>query len=134
MKLNEDELRKKFEDWFEADAMPLEAGWFKRDSNFPDLYNDSCVEHSWDGFKAGWDSSVESEVCMRPVETAPKDGTYVLLFGDSGYIGTPLRCEVCKYDAEFRPKQPWVNHAGNSFLDGGAFARFWMPLPEVPND
>ena len=71
---------------------------------------------------------------LRPIETAPKDGTYVLLFGDSGYIGTPLRCEVCKYDAEFRPKQPWVNHAGNSFLDGGAFARFWMPLPEVPND
>ena len=65
----------------------------------------------------------------RPIETAPLDGTYVILFGPSGYIGTPLRCEVCKYDAEFRPHNPWINHAGDAFTDGGEPATHWMPLP-----
>lgn len=65
----------------------------------------------------------------RPMSSAPTDGRYVLLFGPSGYIGTPLRCEVCRYDAEYRPRQPWVNHASNSFEDGGAPATGWMPCP-----
>lgn len=65
----------------------------------------------------------------QPIETAPKDGTWLLLAGPSGYISTPLRVEVCHYDAEFRPLQPWVNHAGDSFLDGGNAPTAWMPLP-----
>jgi hypothetical protein len=65
----------------------------------------------------------------RPLTTAPHDGTYVLLAGPSGYIGTPLRVEVCKYDAEFRPRQPWVNYAGDSFTEGGSEPTLWMPLP-----
>lgn len=69
---------------------------------------------------------------MRPIETAPKDGTYILLFGPSGYITTPLRCEVCRYDDEYRPLQPWVNHADNSFLDGGGAPTHWMPFPDYP--
>jgi hypothetical protein len=54
VKLDENKLRKLFEEWFEADAMPCEADWFKRDAQFPDMYKESTVEHSWDGFKAGW--------------------------------------------------------------------------------
>lgn len=67
----------------------------------------------------------------QPIETAPKDGTYILLAGPSGYINTPLRVEVCKYDAEHRPHRLWVNHASDSFLDGGEAPTHWMPLPEV---
>lgn len=66
----------------------------------------------------------------QPIETAPKDGTYILLAGPSGYTTTPLRVEVCCYDAEYRPRQPWVNHANDSFMDGGAAPTLWMPLPE----
>ena len=66
----------------------------------------------------------------RPIETAPRDGTYVILFGPSGYTTTPLRAEVCRYDAEYRPRQPWVNHANDSFEDGGGPPTCWMPLPD----
>lgn len=65
----------------------------------------------------------------QPIETAPRDGTYIILAGPSGYVTTPLRCEVCKFDFEFRPRQPWINHAGDSFLDGGGPPTCWMALP-----
>lgn len=68
----------------------------------------------------------------QPIETAPRDGTFILVAGPSGYITTPLRVEVCKCDMRFRPLQPWVNHAGDSFVDGGAAPIFWAPLPEIP--
>ncbi len=67
-----------------------------------------------------------------PIETAPRDRTYILLAGPSGYGTTPLRVEVCRYDADFRPLQPWVNHANDSFLDGGDAPTHWMPLPPPP--
>lgn len=60
----------------------------------------------------------------RPIETAPDDGTYIILFGPSGYTTTPLRAEVCHYDAA------WVNHSGDSFLDGGGPPTCWLPLPD----
>lgn len=69
---------------------------------------------------------------LQSIKTAPRDGTYILLFGPSGYSGTPLRCHVCKYDAKYRPLQPWVDFAGDSFLDDGDPPIYWMPLPEIP--
>lgn len=68
---------------------------------------------------------------LKPIETAPKDGSYILLFGPSGYIGTPLRCEVCHYDPEYKPLQPWVNHACNAFTDSGEAPTHWAPLPTL---
>ena len=67
----------------------------------------------------------------QPIETAPKDGTWILLAGPSGYCSTPLRVEVCRYDDIYRPLQPWVNHAGDSFLDGGPDPTYWLPLPKI---
>lgn len=64
---------------------------------------------------------------LRPIETAPRDGTFILLFGDSGYTTTPLRCEVgrwCDY------KNRWNDHGGDSFTDGGSPPTHWLPLPE----
>lgn len=66
---------------------------------------------------------------LLPIETAPKDGTYIILFGDSGYKTTPLRCEVCRYDAQYRPLSPWVNHSNDSFEDGGGAPKFWTHIP-----
>ncbi len=68
---------------------------------------------------------------LRPISTAPLDGEYVLVFGHSGYTTTPLRCEVCKYDAEYSPRTPWVNHSNDSFEDGGGIPEFWLPLPSL---
>lgn len=68
---------------------------------------------------------------LRPIETAPKDGTFILLFGDSGYVTTPLRCAVCRYYPEYRPLSPWQTHSNDSFEDGGGPPLYWLPLPPV---
>ena len=79
----------------------------------------------------GQRNALREAIKLQPIATAPRDGTYVLLFGPSGYTTTPLRCEVCRYDAEYRPRQPWVNHSNDSFLDGGEAPTHWMPLPGI---
>ena len=66
---------------------------------------------------------------LRPMKDAPLDGTYILFFADSGYSTVPLRCEVCHYDAEYRPLSPWVNHSNDSFEDGGGRSVGLLPLP-----
>lgn len=74
--------------------------------------------------------SLCSDGSWRHIGTAPRNKTYILLAGPSGYTGTPLRVEVCKYDADLRPRQPWVTYSGDSFLDSGGPPTHWMPLPK----
>jgi len=73
---------------------------------------------------------------LQPIETAPRDGSYILLFGPSGYITTPLRCEVGYFDVEsafkaVHPNTQWRNHANNWFMDGGSEPTHWLPLPKL---
>lgn len=75
--------------------------------------------------------SIASTDTWQPIATAPKDGRYIILAGPSGYITTSLRAEICRYDAEYRPLQPWVNHANDSFMDGGPAPTHWLPLPTM---
>jgi hypothetical protein len=67
----------------------------------------------------------------RPIETAPRDGTFILLAGPSGYVTTPLRVEVGRYLPRHRPLNPWQNHANDSFTDGGPLPTHWLPLPQI---
>lgn len=67
---------------------------------------------------------------LQPIETAPKDGRFIILFGPSGYTTTPLRCEVCRWYPEYRPKDPWQNHSNDSFRDGGEAPTYWAELPK----
>ena len=71
---------------------------------------------------------------LRPIETAPKDGTYVLLFGPSGYFTTPLRCDVARWDAEYRPRDPWVTYSNECFSSSGQPPTHWMPLPTISEE
>ena len=73
------------------------------------------------------------QIKLNPIGTAPRDGTYILLFGDSGYNGTPLRAHVGHYDAEYRPRSPWVTHSQDSFLDDGGEPKWWLPMPVKPD-
>jgi hypothetical protein len=69
---------------------------------------------------------------MNPMSTAPKDGTFIVLFINSGYTTTPFRCEVARYYPQYRPLQPWQNHANDSVFDGGGNDNDlvgWMPVP-----
>lgn len=68
----------------------------------------------------------------QPIETAPKDGTWVLLRGNSGYIRTPYRVAVGCDDAEYRPLSPWQTSERRSFTDDGGAPTHWMPLPDPP--
>jgi hypothetical protein len=66
---------------------------------------------------------------LKPIDTCPKDGSYFLAWGPSGYNTTPMRCEVCHWDAEYRPLNPLQTHSNDAFTDGGAPATHWSPLP-----
>lgn len=77
---------------------------------------------------------VESFSGLRPIATAPKDGTFILLFGPSGYTGTPLRAEVGRFVMHYNQSRGgWRNHSNDSFEDGGAAPTHWMPIPEQDN-
>jgi hypothetical protein len=76
------------------------------------------------------DLSGNEEIQLRPIETAPMNGTYIVIYGPSGYTGTPLHSSVGKFDPEYRPY--WVTHSGDAFSDCGGEATYWHPLPVIP--
>ncbi len=63
-----------------------------------------------------------------PIETAPRDGTYVLLAGPSGYITTPLRAHVGRWGTTYKENR-WITHSNDDFTDDGEEPTLWMPLP-----
>lgn len=102
------------------------SSWPNHDG-FLNAYGTAFADGFMRGFRVRDDMSKTAG--WQPLETAPRDGTYILLAGPSGYMGTPLRVEVCRHDAGYHPLQPWVNYANNSFMDGGEAPTCWMPLP-----
>jgi hypothetical protein len=50
--MSEDKLREQFEVWYEADSMPSESNWFKRDDQYPDEYHYLATQISWGGFQS----------------------------------------------------------------------------------
>jgi hypothetical protein len=48
------ECRKAFEEWFEADAMPLESDWFRKDADGD--YAQTHVDQSWSAWQAAWNA------------------------------------------------------------------------------
>lgn len=62
------------------------------------------------------------------IETAPRDGTFILLAGDSGYVGTPLRVSVGRQIPNYKIGR-WLTHSGDAFTDDGEEPTLWMPLP-----
>lgn len=51
--MNKKIIHKKFEEWYEADAMPLESNWFKRDPKYSDDYDNGTTQTAWEGWQAG---------------------------------------------------------------------------------
>jgi hypothetical protein len=68
----------------------------------------------------------EQSIRWQPITTAPRDGTFVIVAGDSGYLTTPLRAEICRSSGG-----AWRNHANDLFTDGGADPLYWIPLPTL---
>ena len=65
---------------------------------------------------------------MQPINTAPKDGSYIILWGDSGFSGTTLRCTVGKYISSYK-HSPWRDYGNDAFTDTGSEPTHWSPLP-----
>jgi len=59
----------------------------------------------------------------QKIETAPLDGRFILVAGNSGYFSTPLRAEICQWE-----RDGWRNHAHDWFTDGGPDAILWAEL------
>lgn len=64
---------------------------------------------------------------LQPIASAPKDGSYILVAGPSGYGSMPLRFEACKWS-----DGNWRNHGYDHYSDGGGEPVWWMPLPKAP--
>ncbi len=84
------------------------------------------------GMAQGLALELVAALTPQPINKTTPRGRYLLVFGDSGYVTTDYRVEVCRHDAEFRPRSPWVNHANDAFTDGGPAPTLWMELPPLP--
>lgn len=67
---------------------------------------------------------------VQPISTAPKDGTFIIVFGPSGYTSVPIRCEVCRWEGERRSAN-WRTYGGDAFTDSGEEPTHWMPIPRT---
>ena len=67
----------------------------------------------------------------RRIESAPKDGTQVLLVGGSGM----LKPKTTYITGAYLPvKTAWCDDQGSRLSEMGFTPTHWMPLPEAPND
>lgn len=67
----------------------------------------------------------ERQGLWRPIETAPKDGTRILVFAD----GHP---ETMRYRADRSEAFPWMDDGGHSSWRAD-IPTHWMPLPPPAN-
>lgn len=79
-------------------------------------------------------AEMEEKMFLQPIETAPKDGTWILLFGPSGYREPEIRCTVGCWSGPL-PYPPysehWQTHNGSKFEYENCLATHWCPIPDV---
>lgn len=75
----------------------------------------------------------------RSLEHAPRDGTYVELRGDSGYLGYPYRIMIARYEKErghknwtqqFNDLRCWRTVAGDLCTDDGEMPTHFREIQE----
>lgn len=64
----------------------------------------------------------------QPIETAPKDGTFIYLLGDSGYISYPVRIRIGRWLEGFRDH--WLTIGDDAFEDDGGPPTHWRPITD----
>ena len=66
----------------------------------------------------------------KPIETAPKDGTLILVKGNSGYMTHRTFIQTAYYDAAFRPLDPWIDVTTTCLSYCGYVPLYWTELTE----
>ncbi len=125
----QDDLRKCFEN-FTKPGMIVATNKKMSEAELKQQVEEIVKQHSANGLPFIHEPVQNGTIKLRPIETAPRDGRYILLFGDSGYVTTPLRCSVGRYVPDYRPKNPWQTHSNDAFTDDGGLPTHWAPLPE----
>lgn len=74
----------------------------------------------------------------QPIETAPKDGTWVLVYGDGADDEAEQRKIAVAQFTNYLNGRTTDWHWQFAWYDGGYYGVFdnpthWMPLPEAPN-
>ena len=69
----------------------------------------------------------------KPIKTAPRDSTFVLLLCDSGYTTTPFRVVIGRWVPGYR--NWWINYANDAVTDGGYGPTHWAEWnpPDIKN-
>jgi hypothetical protein len=79
---------------------------------------------------SGWFNRRIDSLDLRPMASAPKDGTFIYLYGGSGYVTFPFRVVIGRWVKAYRDY--WIDIEGDNFSDAGD-ARdplFWSPIPK----
>ncbi len=64
----------------------------------------------------------------RPIATAPRDGTFILLICPSGYTTTPFVYVSGRMCPDYHAGR-WIDHANDDLTDWGLEPTHWLPLP-----
>lgn len=104
------------------------------------------MEPSLDGFWTPWElanTAPQPIDAWLPIETAPRDGTEILVFKDIATVPVVHIARFEKADEMFYDDDPdksdgwWSythNSVGQEMLVGYKYPTHWMPLPKPPED
>lgn len=100
--------------------------WIKQ-MPYPGVLDDP-VAVSWAAFQAAWNRRAPE---WQPIESAPKDGTYILL---GARCGTWIGKYKHVYQSGYKPENPWASMMLNHDHMGEKWQAptHWMPLPASP--
>jgi hypothetical protein len=104
-------------------AQPLGGGGFK----FSD--GQGGMTHKFALAVIEWHEARRSSRMWQPIETAPRDGTRVLCFGEGPY--GDLECYTAVFSAHSRSWHADPNEA-TEYLPEKCTPTHWMPLPAPP--
>lgn len=63
----------------------------------------------------------------QPIDSAPKDGTFILLFTPSGIV-------ECRYEDSWEPQGCYSTYDGHGCVALNDTPTHWMPLPTPPKE
>jgi hypothetical protein len=135
---NEQANREAFEKWRLSDNPTV---IFRRDSYYPERYENHITELMW----SGWQAALSSQ--WRDIESAPKDGTPFLGYGGQVVGHDGVRNVAGKGCYELRYSEVTLENGETykgfvtteyTHADGGGFTykypTHWQPLPAPPSN